>query len=222
MSFFNKVVETNKTNSSVVSTRIFDPLRTVIYLSTFLVLTPITIIVSFLSLPSLSLNQIQPDESLQENFVQIPQFGVQVYAALPKHQNWIAGSPSGADARVEIIRQYLEKYKSPLLGQESLLVAIADQYNLDFRLLVAIAQQESNLCKKIPEGSYNCWGWGIHSRGTLVFPDYPTAIQAVAQGLREEYLDKGYVTLEEIMSKYTPYSNGSWTFGVNQFMAEME
>lgn len=32
----------------------------------------------------------------------------------------------------------------------SKIVAIADKYNIDFRLLPAIAMQESNLCKSDP------------------------------------------------------------------------
>ena len=93
---------------------------------------------------------------------------------------------------------------------------------MDFRLLVAIAQQESNLCKKIPEGTHNCWGWGIHSKGTLGFDSYPEAIETVSQGIRRDYLNKGYTTPEEIMKKYTPSSPGTWAFGVNKFLGQME
>ena len=102
------------------------------------------------------------------------------------------------------------------------IIQIADYYDLDFRLTTAIAQQESNLCKKIPPGSHNCWGWGIHSRGSLGFDSYTDALDAVSKGLKFEYLDKGLSTPEEIMSKYTPLSNGSWAQGVSKFMEEME
>lgn len=126
------------------------------------------------------------------------------------------------DARPVIIRNYLLFYHSPLLPYADLIFSVSQKYGLDYRLLVAIAQQESNLCKKIPPDSYNCWGWGIHSRGTLKFSSYPEAIETVARGLREEYLDKGFDTPEKIMKKYTPFSNGSWAAGVRQFMEEME
>jgi len=102
------------------------------------------------------------------------------------------------------------------------LVDASDIHGLDYRLLTAIAQQESNLCKIIPPGSHNCWGWGIHSEGTLMFDTFDEAIFTVAQGLKEEYLDKGYTTPEEIMEKYTPLSQGSWAYGVNKFMSELE
>ncbi len=204
-------------------TRSIDLVRPFVYLATFFTLTPIALAVSFFTLLSLTSPLTEPPiPVIEKSLFDAPRFGVQVFAALPEQQTTISQSVIGADARVEIIRQYLEKYNSPLEPFSGLIVAVSDQYGLDFRLLVAIAQQESNLCKKIPEGTYNCWGWGIHSQGTLGFPDYPMAIQAVAQGLKEDYIDKGFVTPGEIMSKYTPHSNGSWATGVTQFLKEME
>ena len=94
---------------------------------------------------------------------------------------------------------------------------------MDFRLITAIAQQESNLCKIIPPRTYNCWGWGIHSEGTLGFDSYEEAIDAVTLGLKENYFNKGLTTPDTIWPKYTPSSpDGAWAKGVNQFMAEME
>lgn len=125
------------------------------------------------------------------------------------------------DAVPEIIKRYLAKYNSPLLPHADFLVNEARSYRIDPRLLVAIAQQESNLCKKIPDNSYNCWGWGIHSRGTLRFESYEQAVAAVTKGLANNYLGEGLVTPEEIMGIYTPLSDGSWARGVQQFIDDM-
>lgn len=193
------------------------------YLITFFTITPLTILISTLSLLVLAKgNEPAPQVLSAQTLLDSPKFGVQVYAALPPPQQIISASAVSEDARVEIVRQYLEKYNSPLLPFAELLVSASDQHNLDFRLLTAIAQQESNLCKKSPGGTHNCWGWGIHNKGTLGFPDYPTAIQTVAQGIKEDYLDRGYDTVDEMMAKYTPLSNGSWAAGVTQFLLEME
>jgi hypothetical protein len=106
---------------------------------------------------------------------------------------------------------------------ENYMVQKSDEYGLDYRLIPAIAQQESNLCKIIPPETYNCWGWGIHSRGTLGFNSYEEAIETVMQGLKKEYIDKGYTTPDTIWTKYTPGSpDGAWAKGVNQFMSAME
>ena len=193
----------------------------------FLALTPIALGTSMFALLSISISEnFNPSSQVlataDTNLVNTPKAGVSVFASLPKNQASISGHANVADARVEIVRQYLERYNSPLTPYAEILVKEADNNNLDFRLTTAIAQQESNLCKKIPPGTFNCWGWGIHSRGTLGFNSYSEGIRTVSEGLRINYLDKGYKSIEEIMSKYTPLSNGSWARGVSEFIAIME
>jgi hypothetical protein len=91
-----------------------------------------------------------------------------------------------------------------------------------FRLLPAIAMQESNLCKKIPEGSFNCLGLGVHSRGTWAFESFEANFDKAAEILRKNYINQGLITPDEIQTKYTPHSNGSWEFSVNKFMDKLE
>ena len=179
----------------------------------FFAVTPLTIGISLFSL--LSLNKTPVEKA--------PAFsGIRVYASLPSVFPTVDGTIETGDARPELVREYLNRYGSVLSPLSPLIVEIADRYSLDYRLVTAIAQQESNLCKLIPPGSFNCWGWGIHSQGTLGFSSYEQGIETVSKGLKEEYIDKGFVTIEEIMSKYTPLSNGSWALGVSTFMGEME
>ncbi len=127
-----------------------------------------------------------------------------------------------ADARPVIIEKYLAKYKSPLLPYARQIFEISETYGFDYYWIVAIAQQESNLCKKIPEDSYNCWGYGIHKNGTLKFESYDLALKSFAEYLKREYFDKGLNTPELIMKKYCPHSDGSWARGVQQFIDELE
>ena len=129
---------------------------------------------------------------------------------------------SGDDARPLIIKKYLEKYDSPLAPYSDFIYQISKDYGYEYYWIVAIAQQESNLCKKIPDDSYNCWGYGIHKKGTLKFESYELSIKSYAEYLKREYFDKGLNTPELIMQKYCPSSNGSWAKGVWQFINEME
>ncbi len=129
------------------------------------------------------------------------------------------------DARPILIAQFLESNASPLTPYDYwgvVLTQIADKYQMDFRLLPAIAMQESNLCKKIPQGSFNCLGLGIHSRGTWEFPSFESNFDKAAEILRKNYLNQGLITPDQIQDKYTPGSNGSWEFAVNHFMEELE
>jgi len=128
------------------------------------------------------------------------------------------------DARAQLVTNFLARYNSPLKPHAKygrLFVEIADEHGMDFRLLPAIAMQESNLCKVTPPGSYNCLGLGVHARGTWEFESYEENFRAAAIILKNNYIDIGLVTPEQIMRKYTPSSNGSWAVSVNQWMAEM-
>ncbi|MBD3250646.1 MAG: hypothetical protein GF381_03710 [Candidatus Pacebacteria bacterium] len=129
------------------------------------------------------------------------------------------------DGRPEIIANFLQKKGSPLKPYDyygEALVKIADRYGIDFRLLPSIMMQESNLCKNIPEGTFNCLGFGIHERGTLGFENYEAGFDRAARELKQNYIDQGLTTVSLIMSKYCPHSDGSWANSVNQWMAEME
>ncbi|OGM06726.1 hypothetical protein A2129_02490 [Candidatus Woesebacteria bacterium GWC1_42_13] len=196
--------------------------KNLILASLFFSITPIVILASLLSLFSIGDLKKDSVKTSQVNQVTSPKSGVRVYASLPVSFPSVSGYVEGADARKEIVRQYLASYNSPLEPYAPSIVDAADKNGLDFRLTTAIAQQESNLCKKIPPETNNCWGWGIHSEGTLGFSSFQDGIETVSAGIRKEYLDKGYRTIEEIMSKYTPLSPGSWAEGVNKFIAEME
>ncbi len=187
----------------------------------FFVLTPIALISSLVALVSITpKTKSALPVVVVENSINKP--GVQVYASLPNKYPTITARIEAKDARPEIVKKYLERYNSPLIPYAEKIVQIEDKYGLDFRLIPAIAQQESNLCHIIPYGSHNCWGWGITGESSLGFDSYDEAIETVSKGLRENYIDMGFVTPDQIMKKYTPSSPGSWAKGVNEFMASME
>ncbi len=123
-----------------------------------------------------------------------------------------------ADNRVANLKAFLRKYNSPLYDHADTIVEVSDKYEFDYRLLPAIAMQESGLCRVIPPESHNCWGWGIYGNTVTRFASYPEALDTVGRGLRKNYLDKGLVTATQIMEKYTPSSNGSWARAVNNFI----
>lgn len=127
-----------------------------------------------------------------------------------------------SDIRIANLKYFFRKYDSVLYDQSDYIVRTADQYKLDYRLLPAIAMQESGLCKYIYEGSHNCWGWGIYGNKITRFDSYEEAIETISRGIKKNYIDKGLTTPEAIMRKYTPPSDGSWAFGVNTFLKMIE
>lgn len=176
----------------------------------FVIASPAIIFFSFYTLKNIS-----PVDQVHEN-------PVRIFSSLPGDYPSVSVSFETADARAELLRAYLTRLKSPLVPYAAKIVEEADKNDLDFRLLVAIGRQESNLCRYAPEGTYNCWGWGIHKAGTLGFESFDQAIEVISLGIKSRYIDEGLTTPDQIMTKYTPHSDGSWAFAVNSFMEDLE
>lgn len=192
-------------------------MRKIILSTSFFILTPTLIFISILYSIFLSYDYT-PRNTLTSNN---PNSRVS-FAALPSVDTLLRDSVVAKDARIEILRQFFGRYKSPLEPYAQNVVQDADKYGLDFRLLPAIAMQESNLCQKIIVESYNCWGFGIYGKKVTRFESYPEAIDTVTRTLVNNYVAGGLITPEEIMKKYTPSNNGSWANSVNYFMSLLQ
>lgn len=134
----------------------------------------------------------------------------------------VLGASDEIDPRVTNLREFLFQYKSSLEPFTENIIQAADQAGIDYRLLPAIAMEESNLCRKSPTDSYNCWGFGVYGKNIRHFNSFAEAINIVSRTLAKEYKDKGFVTPEEIVEKYTPNNNGKWVISVTQFMDEIK
>lgn len=147
-----------------------------------------------------------------------------LYAALPENSMQVSDNIDFIDGRAIIIKNFFNNYNSPLASLSDLFVTVADKYKLDYRLLPSITMQESNGGKRIIADSYNPFGYGIYGTQVKKFTSWEEAIDRVGKGLREDYLNKGLITPEQIMPKYTPpslASGGSWAKGVSEFMEEL-
>ncbi len=156
--------------------------------------------------------------------VKSPSQNFQLYAALPQSESYISGDVIYADGRAKIIETFFKNYKSPLATYSNTFIQTSDKYQLDWRLLPAIAMQESNGGKKIIDNSYNPFGYGIYDGSVIKFRSWEEAIERVGKSLREDYLNQGLKTPSQIMAKYTPPSllkDGAWATGVSIFMEEL-
>ncbi len=173
-----------------------------------------TVIFSFVFMFYLA--QVKTVNTVNQNF--------KLYTALPTSEIVTSESIDLGDARAKIIENFLKDYSSPLSNLASNFVTVADQYHLDYRLLPAIAMQESNGGKKVIQDSNNPFGYGIYGGLVIRFSSWERAIERVGKALREDYLNQGLKTPGQIMTKYTPPSvakGGSWAIGVSTFMEEL-
>lgn len=196
-------------------------MKKLVYLALFFLIAPLNLGLSIFALTNLQMpKKINPSPPPQ--VLAATDTSTQLYAALPKDSGFTASQIITADARPLIIEDYLNRYGSPMALYYLDLLEAAEEYNVDPWLIIAIAQCESNLCKKSPPESYNCWGF---ENGATKFLSWQQAFTQVAKTLRERYLDLGLETPEEIMPKYAPPSvekGGPWAKCVNQFIEELE
>lgn len=156
----------------------------------------------------------------------LPKNEFQFYAALPQVLGSFSSAVAKEDARPEILRQFLSEHNSPLEPYAHTIVDASDAHEVDFRLITAIGMCESNLGKKMPEGSYNAWGYAIYTGkdSGAEFANWDHAIKVMAQYLATKYYSKGLTTPEEIGPIYAPPSvntGNSWAKCVRTFMDEL-
>ena len=177
----------------------------------FFVIAPVFLIFCMLYLSFLSFNTRKGVLSANTS----------AYAAIPNY-NAISVSIESDDSKTEIVRQFFERYNSPLKDYAHDVVLAAEENGIDFKLIPAIAMQESTGCKKIPDDSHNCWGYGIYGGKVIKFDNYRDAIYAVSKTISERYVQNGLVTPEEIQTKWTPSNDGSWSDSVNHFIEQLQ
>jgi len=122
------------------------------------------------------------------------------------------------DKREIRLRKFLQKHNSPLTDYSFFFIEKADEYNLDWRLLPAIAGVESSFGKRIPAGSYNPFGW---ANGEFRFASWEESIETVSKSLREKYYNKGLKNINSIAKVYAPPSK-TWASKVIFFMNKIE
>ena len=123
--------------------------------------------------------------------------------------------------RVTALKSFFSSLNSPLEENARTFVDVADKYGLDYKLLPAIACMESSCGRKLIEGSYNPFGWGIYGRNAIYFKSYDDAIETVAKEISEKYVARGLDTPEEIAPVYTPPNSINWRNGVNFFIGRI-
>lgn len=153
----------------------------------------------------------------------------EIYSSVPPQEPQMENKVVFQDARSQIIKNYLEKFKAPLEFQSEVdfLVQKSDEININPKIVVAIARKESSLCKNIatlPDGttSNNCGGLGIFGNTMTSFLSIHDWIEAEINFLNKAYISKGVTDTCEIEKTHTPPAKGVWCNAVNQYIAEMQ
>jgi len=123
------------------------------------------------------------------------------------------------DKKATILAQYLARFNSPLQYHAQDFIDAAETYQLDWKMVPAIAGVESTFGKFIP-GGYNAWGWGVYGTQAIYFDSWRDGIFTIAKGLREGYLNKGLTDPYSINRVYA--ASPHWGGKVSFFMQDLE
>lgn len=128
-----------------------------------------------------------------------------------------------SDERVARLKAFLTSYGSPLVGEAKTFVREADEHNLDWKLVAAIAGVESTFGKQIPAGSFNAWGWGIPTgaQSGIGFENWQQGISTVSEGLAQNYFGRGAETIYDVGWIYAANGN-SWGSHVLYFLNQIQ
>lgn len=158
------------------------------------------------------------------------------FSAVPEVLGASTAQFGEGDARPVILRNYIQKLHpdSPFLtkfGEQKdfvdFIVEVSDRENIDPGIVIAVAEQESNVGIKVPPDCYNAWGWGITGSSKLCFISWEEGIEKYIKGLAKNYptAKKGNVDVWEMMKRYNPISanrDGSWARGVGTVLEKLK
>ena len=128
-------------------------------------------------------------------------------------------SPAGPTAAQ--IDDYLTRKHSPMAGMGSVFSTYGHDYNVDPRLVVAIAGAETTFGQHQCTAN-NAWNW-FHRQTcqASAFATYQDGAEHVTRFLRRSYLNRGYDTIELIRYKYCASGCDHWIPLVTAFHGEM-
>lgn len=130
------------------------------------------------------------------------------------------------DGRLFLLKQFMKD--TPLYDYADLMIKLADEYNIDYRLLPAIAMCESNLGVRIPgQKSFNAWGIAVYTgqQNGAMFQNWTQAIEWVYNYIADKYVSNNIHELSDIGSIWAPPSvekGNSWANCVDTFMKRIE
>lgn len=136
-------------------------------------------------------------------------------AAVSFHESNTASSLSIQQIALKrkVITEVLKRNNSPMTASVDAFIQTCMTHELDCYLLPSIAGVESTFGQFIKPGTNNAFGWG---RGLITFNSFSEGIETVGAGLRENYIDKGATSVDQIGSIYC--EGNTWSTSVKHFM----
>ena len=123
------------------------------------------------------------------------------------------------DNRAEKLDTYFRSKEMPISGSGKYFIREADEHGLDWKLLAAISVQESSGGKRMPEGSYNAFGW---NSGNYTFDNFENAIEYISDKFENGKYYIGKDTLGILKTYNPPSVNKNYPNEVINIMKNIE
>lgn len=106
---------------------------------------------------------------------------------------------------------------------------VAENYGVDWRLAIAISMHETGKYTSVAFNDNNNVGGNFRNGSLMVFEDLDKGIDFFISNLKNNYIDMGLDTIEEISVKYAPIGadndpnnlNQHWVPGVTRYYKEL-
>ena len=104
---------------------------------------------------------------------------------------------------------------------------VADSYEVDWKLAVAISMHETGKYTSVAFNELNNVGGNFRNGSLMVFEDLDKGIDFFVSNLKNNYIDMGLDTIELIQHKYCPIGindngdNKYWVSGVTKYYKEL-
>lgn len=123
--------------------------------------------------------------------------------------------------RIRILKAYLSEKNSPFSDSAKTFIEEAEKNDLDWKLVVSIAGNESAFGRLIPPNSNNGWGWGVYGNHVIYFASWDEAIKVISRELKSRYVLKwGAKNVYQIGKFYA--SDPAWALKVSFYMADLD
>lgn len=106
---------------------------------------------------------------------------------------------------------------------------VADSYEVDWRLAIAISMHETGVYTSVAFKEKNNVGGNFKNGNLMTFSNLDEGIEFFVNNLKNNYIDMGLDTIEEISVKYAPIGaendpnnlNQYWVIGVYKYYKEL-
>ncbi len=178
-----------------------------------------------------SRNQVSPTPTPEASVIKTPTQPAETVRATPHAElNYIDDFLNGQQC-AHCTCLYNDGDKTPLLGTGDAFQANGTLFNIDPRLIVAIAGQETSFglhtCCTRNNNAWN-WFWCYADNSCQgqpcqhsPFDSWGSGIKTVSKYMRKNYLNRGYNTIPLIGHKYCVDNCDAWVGGVARFYREL-